>query len=79
MELRSNRLRCLVESVVDFFRETTIPLWIEATPRVAVMMETEPPPGVGSIEATRSLSCAAVNVQSEVAALLKLILRFYPD
>jgi len=33
--------------------------------------ETEPPPGVGSVEAIRSLSCAAVNVQSEAELLLK--------
>jgi hypothetical protein len=67
---------CLAESSVSFFNETAIALWIEATASVAATIETEPPPGVGSLEETLSLSCAAVNVQSEVAALFKLLLHF---
>jgi hypothetical protein len=46
---------------------------MEATPRVAATIETEPPPGVGRVEATWSLSWAAVKVQIEVEVLLKLI------
>jgi hypothetical protein len=48
-----------------------MPFNIEARPNVAATMETEPPPGVGSVEATWSLSWAAVKVQSEIEVLLK--------
>src|ERR1700742_1279745 len=70
LERISERLMHLAESAESFFSETTTPLWIEATARVAATIETEPPPGVASIEATLSLSSAAVDVQSEAAALL---------
>src|SRR5271154_7106088 len=80
LALTSRRLWCLAGSAADFLSETAIPFCMEATAKVAVMMETEPPPGVGSMEATWSLSCEAVNVHSEVHSevyvLLKLILRF---
>lgn len=72
-ELTSQRQFFLAESIVSFFSETAIALWIEATASAAAMIETEPPPGVGSLEETPSLSCAAVNTQSEVAALFKLL------